>query len=140
MIPSYSFQATFYGKAAGNINDMQVEIGLWLDENTPPDAVFATHDAGALRYFSNRTMIDHAGLVSPDIVHGNMSPEEKIQYLHDRGCNYVVFFPDLFNYYFRSLPDSSVEIEFTVHLEDNVICGRDTMSVYRIYWEYTDFD
>ena len=140
MIPSYSFQATFYGKAAGNINDMQVAIGLWLDENTPPDAVFATHDAGALRYFSNRTMIDHAGLVSPDIVHGNMTDFEKIQYLHDQGCNYVVFFPDLFWYYFRYLPDGSYEIEFTVHLEENVICGRDTMSVYRIYWEGTIFD
>jgi len=139
MIPSYSYQATFYGKAAGNINDMQVEIGLWLNENTPPDAVFATHDAGALRYFSNRTMIDLAGLVSPDIIHGNMTDTEKIQYLHDHGCNYIVFFPELFVYYYRFFPSNSIEIEFTVHLEDNVICGRDSMSVYHIFWEYTSF-
>ena len=140
MIPGYSYQATFYGKAAGNINDMQVEIGQWLYENTPPDAVFATHDAGALRYFSNRTMIDLAGLVSPDIIHGNMTDLEKIQYLHDRGCNYIVFFPELFVYYYRFFPYGSVEVQFTVHLDENVIAGRDTMSVYRIYWEHTIFD
>jgi hypothetical protein len=139
MIPSYSYQATFYGKAAGNINDMQVEIGLWLNENTPNDAVFATHDAGALRYFSNRTMIDLAGLVSPDIIHGNMTDREKMQYLHDHGCNYIVFFPELFTYYYRFFPISSIEIEYTVHLEENVICGRDSMSVYHIFWEYTSF-
>ena len=143
MIPSYSYQATFYGTAADNINDMQVEIGLWLNENTPPDAVFATHDAGALRYFSNRTMIDLAGLVSPDIIHGNMTDLDKIQYLHDRGCNYIVFFPDLFVSYYRFFSGSSIEIQFTVHLEPYdgfpIICGRDTMSVYRIYWEHTIF-
>jgi len=139
MIPSYSYQATFYGKAAGNINDMQVEIGQWLNENTPPNAIFATHDAGALRFFSNRTMIDLAGLVSPDIIHGNMTDTEKIQYLHDKGCNYIVFFPELFSYYYRFFPYNSIEIEFTVHLEENVICGRDSMSVYHIFWEYTSF-
>jgi hypothetical protein len=140
MIPNYSYQATFYAKAAGNINDMQVTIGLWLNENTPPDAVFATHDAGALRFFSNRTMIDLAGLVSPDIIHGNMTDIEKIQYLHDHGCNYVVFFPELFAYYFRFLPFYSFDIEYTVHLAENVICGRDSMSVYHIHWEYTSFN
>ena len=139
MIPSYSYQATFYGKAAGNINDMQVEIGLWLNENTPTDTVFATHDAGALRYFSNRTMIDLAGLVSPDIIHGNMTDTEKIQYLHDKGCNYIVFFPELFTYYRGFFPINSIEIEYTVHLEENVICGRDSMSVYHIFWEYTSY-
>jgi hypothetical protein len=138
-VPSYVYQATFYGKAVGNINDMQVTIGRWLYENTPPDAVFATHDAGALRYFSNRTMIDFAGLVSPDIIHGNMTDLEKIQYLHDHGCDYIVFFPDLFQYFFRFLPYDSIEIEYTVHLEDNVISGRDTMSVYHIDWERTSY-
>ena len=84
-------------------------------------------------------MIDFAGLVSPDIIHGNMTDLEKIQYLHDHGCDYIVFFPDLFQYFFRFLPYDSIEIEYTVHLEDNVISGRDTMSVYHIDWERTSY-
>lgn len=139
MTPHYIWQATHYGKAAGNINDMQVHLGHWLNENTPPDAVFATHDAGALRFFSNRTMIDLAGLVSPDILHGNMTNTEKIQYLHDHGCNYFVFFDVLFRFWSIYLPYNSYQKIYTVHLEDNVICGRDTMSVFRIYWELTPY-
>ena len=139
MVPHYVWQATNYGKAAGNINDMQVNIGYWLDENTPEDAVFATHDAGALRFFSHRTMIDLAGLVSPDMIHGDMTDQEKMQYLYDHGCNYFAFFDELFGYWARFLPYNSYEKLYTVHLEDNVVCGRDTMSVYIIYWEQTSF-
>ncbi|TFG33529.1 hypothetical protein EU527_07930 [Candidatus Thorarchaeota archaeon] len=139
MVPHYVWQATNYGKAAGNINDMQVHLGYWLNENTPPDAVFATHDAGALRFFSQRTMIDLGGLVSPDIIHGNMTNREKMQYLYDHGCNYFVFFDELFSFWSIYFPYNSYQKIYTVFLEDNVVCGRDTMSVFRIYWELTPY-
>ncbi len=139
MVPYYNWQATHFGKAVGNINDMQVHIGYWLAENTPPDAVFATHDAGALRFFSNRTMIDLAGLVSPDMIHGNLTPQEKMQYLYDHGCNYFVFFDELFVYWSHLIPNGSYERLYTVTLEDNVVAGRDTMSVFLIHWELTQY-
>jgi len=139
IVPHYMWQATNYGKAAGNINDMQVHLGYWLDENTPPDSVFVTHDAGALRFFSGRTMIDMAGLVSPDIIHRNMTDSEKMQYLYDHGCNYFVFFDELFRYWTHFLPSNAYSRIYTVFLEDNVVCGRDTMSVYQIFWEQTDY-
>jgi len=139
MTPYYVWQTTDYGKAAGNINDMQVHLGYWLDENTPPDAVFATHDAGALRFFSGRKMIDLAGLVSPDIVHGNMTNYEKMQYLSDNGCNYFVFFDELFWYWSHFIPSNAYSKIYTVFLVDNVVSGRDTMSVFQIFWELTEF-
>ena len=135
----YVWQATFYGKAAGNINDMQVHMGYWLNENTPPDAVLAIHDAGAIRFFSNRRVIDLAGLVSPAIIHGNMTTREKIQYLHDQGCNYFVFFDELFEYWDNYFPTDGFSRIYTIHLEDNVVAGRDTMSVFQIFWENTAF-
>ncbi len=139
MYPYYVWQATNFGKAAGNINDMQVHLGYWLAENTPQDAVFATHDAGALRFFSNRTMIDLAGLVSPDMIHGNLTPQEKMQYLCDHGCDYFVFFDELFIFWSLLLPNGSYEKLYTVFLEDNVVAGRDTMSVFLIHWELTQY-
>ncbi len=139
LTPHYVWQATNYGKAAGNINDMQVHIGSWLDENTPPDAVFAIHDAGALRFFSNRRIIDLAGLVSPEIVHGDMTTRDKVQYLYDQGCNYFVFFDELFLYWRVFIPEDAFTRIYTVTLEDNVVCGRDTMSVFQIHWENTSF-
>jgi hypothetical protein len=139
LVIQYDRQATLYGKAVGNINDMQVNIGYWLNENTPSDAVFAAHDAGALRFFSGRTMIDIAGLVSPDIVHGNMTDEETLQYLCNHECDYFVFFDDLFLWWSQYLPSNAYTKLYTVFLPENVICGRDTMDVYLIDWELTDF-
>ena len=139
MTPYYVYQATFFGKAAGNINDMQVHLGYWLDANTPPDAIFATHDAGALRFFSGRTIIDLAGLVSPDIIHGNMTDYEKMQYLYDNGCNYFVFFDDLFRWWAQFFEYNEYSNIYTVTLPENVVCGRDTMSVFEIHWELTEF-
>lgn len=139
MLPHFVWQATNYGKAAGNINDMQVHIGYWLDENTPPDAVFAIHDAGALRFFSGRSVIDFGGLVTPDIIHLNMTNREKMQYLYDHGCNYFVFFDELFVYWAHFLPSNAYSKLYTVFLDDNVVAGRDTMSVYQIFWEQTEF-
>jgi len=40
--------------------------GEWLRDNTPPDAVIAALDIGALGFASERRILDLAGLVSPD--------------------------------------------------------------------------
>lgn len=139
MISPYISQAPFFGKAVGNINDMQVNIGHWLNENTPPDAVFATHDVGALRFFSERTLIDIVGLVSPDIIHRNMTESEIVQYLYDHDCNYFVYFDDIFSWWKQFFPSNAYSKIYTVVLPENVICGRDTMSVFEIHWELTDY-
>lgn len=141
LIPHYMSQATYYGKAVKTVNDLHVNIGYWLAENTPQDAVFATHDAGAVRYISNRSMIDLAGLVSPDIIHGNMTPIETLSYLREHGCNYFVYFNDLFSYWMRYFSYLAYEMVYTVTIppEVHVGGGRPTMSVYQIFWEYTDY-
>jgi hypothetical protein len=141
MIPSYVSQATYYTKSVRTINDMHVGIGTWLAENTPEDAVFATHDAGAIRYISGRRMIDIAGLLSPDIIHGNMTAQETLSYLRQEGCNYFVFFDELFLWWDYHLPWNAVETLYTVQIPPEIYAsaGRDTMSVFRIYWENTSY-
>lgn len=141
LVPHYIGQATYYGKAVKTVNDLHGDIGTWIDENTPEDSVFATHDAGAVRFISNRSMIDLAGLVSPDIIHGNMTPQETLSYLRAQGCNYFVYFNDLFAYWKRYLSFAAYEIVYTVTIppEVHVGGGRPTMSVYQINWEFTDY-
>jgi len=41
-----------------NIEEMQVAVGRWIARETPPDAVIAASDAGAVRYFGGRRVID----------------------------------------------------------------------------------
>ncbi|MFX0108010.1 MAG: hypothetical protein ACFE7R_06990 [Candidatus Hodarchaeota archaeon] len=135
----YTIQADIFGNAIKNINEQQVHIGQWLAENTPEDAVFAIHDAGALRFFSNRTVIDLAGLVSPDIIHGNMTVRETLEYLHNHSCNYFVFFDELFEFWGALLGGNYVQL-YTIYLPDNIISGRDTMSVFLIDWEGAGYE
>ncbi len=45
-----------------NIEEVDVAMGRWLEANTPPGAVIAVTDAGAMRYFSQRTILDMLGL------------------------------------------------------------------------------
>ncbi|MFW9892826.1 MAG: hypothetical protein ACFFFO_11515 [Candidatus Thorarchaeota archaeon] len=141
LIPSYVSQADYFTKSVRTINDMHVGIGTWLAENTPEDAVFATHDAGAIRYISGRRMIDLAGLLSPDIIHGNMSSTETLRYLRQQGCNYFVFFDELFIWWTLFLPSNAYERIYTVHIPPEIYAsaGRDTMSVFQIYWENTTY-
>lgn len=141
LIPRYVAQATYYGKAVKTVNDLHVNIGTWIAENTPEDAIYATHDAGAVRFISNRSMIDLAGLVSPEIIHGNMTSRETLSYLREQGCNYFVYFNELFRYWQGFFPPEAYEMIYTVTVppEVHVGGGRPTMSVYQIFWEYTDY-
>lgn len=45
-----------------NIEEMQVRVGVWLRRHTAAGEWVATHDAGAIRIFSNRPVLDLAGL------------------------------------------------------------------------------
>jgi tetratricopeptide (TPR) repeat protein len=50
------------------ILDRQVRTAHWLSENLPPDAIVATHDIGAIGYYSGRRVVDMVGLVTPAAV------------------------------------------------------------------------
>lgn len=57
-----------YGEIARYTAERQVKAGRWLAEHTPPDAIVATHDVGAIAFYSGRRIVDMAGLVSPEVV------------------------------------------------------------------------
>ncbi|MFW9953792.1 MAG: hypothetical protein ACFFD3_04490, partial [Candidatus Thorarchaeota archaeon] len=91
-IPLYMRQSEVFGIAAKNINEMQVDIGYWVKENTPENATIAMCDVGAIRFISNRTIVDICGLVTPDITHGNFSSFELRDYLESRQIDYLIIF------------------------------------------------
>ncbi len=45
-----------------------LDKGVWIGEHSPPDAVIAALDIGALAYGSDRRVLDLMGLVSPEIM------------------------------------------------------------------------
>jgi hypothetical protein len=137
-VQGYQAQAQHFGNSVKNINEMQVHIGLWLRENTPPDAVVTVHDAGAIRFFSERRIIDLVGLVTPTVTHGNMTYSETMRYLHDQGCEYLAIFNRWYNTWGAPIRHAS-HCLYTVYLTDNVISGAPVMSVYWVNWSQTTY-
>ncbi|MDF1537697.1 MAG: hypothetical protein P1Q69_02200 [Candidatus Thorarchaeota archaeon] len=132
-VPLYLNQADLFGNATKNINEMQVDIGYWVAENTPEDSVLALGDVGATRFISNRTIIDLCGLVTPDIAHGNFTPGELVNYLETRDADYLIIFGKWHGFYNVLMGQHMTEL-YRVELDDNRICGDDTMVVYEITW------
>ena len=55
-----------YANDVRSINEADVATGRWLAANTPPDALIAANDVGAIAYFSERQIFDMIGLASPE--------------------------------------------------------------------------
>ncbi|MFA5011494.1 MAG: hypothetical protein WC644_06020 [Ignavibacteria bacterium] len=76
------------------INDRQVEAAKWIAANTNENDIIATHDVGAIGFYSKRKIVDVAGLVTPELITkiSDMNyVEEMKQYLNKCGVTYVAF-------------------------------------------------
>jgi len=127
--------ARLYAQNVDNINEMHVALGRWAAEHTPPDAVLALNDIGAITYISERPVVDLAGLVTPEVVPLLRAPDRDArlaEFMAERAVQYVIIFPDWF-------PDLAARSDLLeplhqVRLERNTICGGQTMVVYRAHW------
>lgn len=131
--------ARLYAWNVDNINRMHVALGHWVAEHTPPDALLALNDIGAITYVSERPVVDLAGLVTPEVVPLLRAPDRDARladFLAQQDVQYVVIFPDWF-------PDLAarrdlLEAVHQVTLERNTIAGGETMVVYRAHWRESD--
>lgn len=74
------------------INDRQVEAAKWIAANTGENDIIATHDVGAIGFYSKRKIVDVAGLVTPELITKISDAnyvEEMKQYLNKNGVTYV---------------------------------------------------
>lgn len=135
MAASNSNLCMIYAVQVQNINAMQVAIGKWAAK-LPPRAVLAVNDAGAIPYFSRHTIIDTEGVVNPEVLPYRTGPgnarERVYGYLRERRPDYVIVFP---NWYpeMANHPEVLTPVR-QVKLQYNIICGGDTMVVYKARW------
>lgn len=64
----YGIGANAYANDTQVIQKEMVTVAKWLSEHTDPGEWIAAHDIGAIGYFSNRPILDLAGLISPQVV------------------------------------------------------------------------
>ena len=134
-LPPPPGQLDLFVRSVKNINEMQVELGRWVDKNTPEDAVIATNDIGAIAFFGHRPIVDTIGLIDPEVVRRRRGPhptEDLITYLQMRQVDYALLFP---LWHADLILDPRFQPIKRVVLEDNYICGDDRMIVCETAWD-----
>lgn len=124
----YLMGAGAYAQDVAIIESEMVATASWIRQNTPPDALVAVHDVGAMGYFSERKLIDLAGLVSPEVI-GIMRDEDKLrEYLDERRADFLVVFPGWYDEIHACLP-----LVHSTGAAFSLKAGGENMAVYR--WE-----
>jgi hypothetical protein len=118
-----------YGDDVRVIRGEMVDVALWLRDNTPPGALVAAHDIGALGYFSERPLLDLAGLVTPDVIPFIRDEAHLIEFVVEQGADYVVTFP---SWYKTMVADDRLQKVYQTHCSITVQRGGDNMAVYRL--------
>lgn len=139
LIFSLGYFSVYYvtiAKNTGNINDQQVEMAYWIEENIPADEMIAINDIGAITYITKRPIIDMAGLVTPEILryrtyqwHDNIDSTRIL--LEKNNVKYLI----IYEHWFKPLLDEwedNLEHIHSIILEENTICGGAEKKVYKV--------
>jgi tetratricopeptide (TPR) repeat protein len=95
-IPKNAQEISFFGKYH---YDRHIKIAEWLKQNTKPTDVIATHDIGALAFYSDRKIVDMVGLVNPEII-DNLIDKNSTKFLKDHFLKHnVSYFVTMRNWF-----------------------------------------
>lgn len=120
-----------YAWGVQNIEAMQVSIGRWVAERTPPAARLAVNDIGAIAYVSRREIVDLMGLVTPEVLPFRRQGEEGvIRFVAETCPDYLIVFPT----WFPRLTERADLLEpmHSVRLARVEVAGGPEMVVYRL--------
>jgi len=137
-VPGLVRWAAVYGRNVYSIDHQHVAMARWVRDHTPPGAVVAAHDIGALGAIAKRRVVDIFGLVTPSMIHRvntiiptlSTAADWYLEKLYRAGAGYVVGYPDWLPFV-RAHPRCFREIHREV-LADVDICGGREMVLYRM--------
>jgi hypothetical protein len=111
------------------INGKMVAVARWINAHTPENALIAAHDIGAIGYFTQRPLLDLAGLISPEVIPILRDEDALWEWLTTHGAQYLVTFP---SWYPRMTARPELEQVFQTDSAFTRAYGEDNMVVYRI--------
>jgi hypothetical protein len=132
--------ANMLGSNSREILQIDVALGRWLAENTPPEALIAVDDIGAIAFLSQRRIVDLNGLVSPELwpalqlAEGLPRNQQLTRLLSDIRPDYLAIFP-LWRWEIASNPLLVTE-RHHVRTETHTIIFQQDAYVYRPNWPY----
>lgn len=124
-IKNYDENREGYAVQCKYIYDRQVKAAEWIKNNTAENDVIATHDVGAIGYYSDRKIVDVAGLVTPELIK-KINDADYVDYMTDymnkQGVTYLAFLREWYRV-------SNQDPEFTTA----GLLPPETMEVFKYY-------
>lgn len=93
LIAFWGLGAQAYAQDVAIIESEMVTTARWIRDNTRPEALIAAHDIGALGYFSQREVLDLAGLISPGVIPFIRDEVMLEDFILKSQADYLVTFP-----------------------------------------------
>ncbi|MFQ5613336.1 MAG: hypothetical protein ACE5H9_14505 [Anaerolineae bacterium] len=121
--------AQAYARDVRIIDTEMVQVALWLRDNTAEDTVIAAHDIGAIGYFTQRPILDLAGLITPEVIPFIRDEAQLLNYSRGQQAEYLVTFP---SWYPRLVSAPGVIQVYTTNAPWAPQAGGDNMAVYRL--------
>jgi tetratricopeptide (TPR) repeat protein len=93
-IKDYNENKRLYAEQCEYIFDRQVAAALWIRNNSQESDIIATHDVGAIGYYSNRKIVDVAGLITPELIdkiHDKNYSPYVTEFLKKHNVKYLLF-------------------------------------------------
>jgi hypothetical protein len=118
--------AQAYAQDVAIIETEMVAASKWIASHTESEALVAAHDIGALGYFGGRTLLDMAGLVSPEVIPILRDEEALARLLDARGADYLMTFPG----WYPELVERA-ELIYTTDAPYSIRAGGENMTIYR---------
>ena len=122
----YLLSGFYYAQDVAIIETEMVPAAHWLAGHTAPDELIAVHDIGAVGYFSQRPLVDLAGLVSPEVIPFIRDEDRLAQYLDERQVSVLVTFPT----WYRHLTDGR-DVLYSSGGRYAPDLGGENMTIYR---------
>jgi hypothetical protein len=89
---AFAFGSYSYGMDVALIESQMVDTALWAAENIPAGDLVAAHDIGALGYFSQVSILDLAGLISPEVIPIMTADAQLAAYMDAGGVEFFIAF------------------------------------------------
>jgi hypothetical protein len=118
--------ARAYAQDVAIIETEMVAASHWISTHTEEDALIAAHDIGALGYFGERSLVDMAGLVSPEVIPILRDEIALAKFLDSRGADYLMTFPG----WYPILVEHG-ELIYTTEAIYSIEADGENMAVYR---------
>jgi arabinofuranosyltransferase len=136
-----SYWAGMLGYNSNEILEIDGALGHWLVENTPPDALIAVDDIGAITFISQRRILDLYGLVSPEMwpvirgeAEGRPRNEATVRLLSSIQPDYLAIFP-VWHWEIATNPVVAAPRQ-RFWVETHSIIGEQEAIVYEMSWPY----